>query len=74
MIGVVKVQVPHAIKGKVQEAQRGHQEQIDTLHGRHQQDLDQLNQRLTELDHQNQSIVTINKHQVSDLSRLQKVI
>ena len=74
MIGVVKVQVPHAIKSKVQEAQRGHQEQVDTLHSRYQQDLDQLNQRLTELDHQNQSIVTINKHQVSDLSRLQKVI
>ena len=43
MIGVVKVQVPHAIKSKVQDVQRVHQEHIDTMHSRHQQDLEQLN-------------------------------
>lgn len=74
MIGVVKVQVPHAIKSKVQETEHTHQEQIDNLHHRHQQDLEQLNKKLTELDHQNQDVVSINKHQVSDLTRLQKVV
>ena len=62
MIGVVKVQVPHAIKSKVSDIQRVHQDHIDTMHGRHQQDLEQLNQKLTELDFQNQNIVQINKH------------
>lgn len=62
MIGVVKVQVPHAIKSKVQDIQRAHQDHIDTTHGRHQQDLEQLNQKLTELDFQNQNIVQINRH------------